>query len=290
MRHDITLGAPEGPSAPAVDPGTDDDARINGGSARSSTPHTAPERFRALESSDPARQLRDALAQVDALLRLNAQLSERIGVLRRSLATAAHLALHDELTGLANRRLLLNRFEAALAQGPDPHANVALVYLDLDGFKQVNDQLGHATGDRLLKLVARRLADGIRDSDTACRFGGDEFIVLLVGVAGHEGALAALAGISARLVEPYRVDGHEITIGASVGLAVHPFDGDGFEQLVQVSDRAMGREKTRQERRGRQVRASITAGGRSRTRPGDGQANGAATSMEAGGPVEPSQG
>lgn len=289
MRQGTARGAPQVPLAPADDPGslgrTDRAA-----SARSSTPQPASDRFRALESSDPVRQLRDALAQVDALLRLNAQLSERIGVLRRSLATAAHLALHDELTGLANRRLLLNRFEGALAQGPDPHANVALVFLDLDGFKQVNDQLGHATGDRLLKLVARRLADGIRDSDTACRFGGDEFIVLLTGVAGREGALAALAGISGRLVEPYLVDGHEITISASFGLAVHPFDGDDFEQLVQVSDRAMGSGKSLQSRRDRHVRASITAGGRSQTRPSsDGQANGA-TSMEVGGPAAPSQG
>lgn len=283
-RGSIARGARQVPSAPAGGPGTDDgiDHATCGRSAMS---QPAPERFRALESSDPARQLRDALAQVESLLHANAELSERIGALRRSLATAAHLALHDELTGLANRRLLLNRFESALAQRPDPNANVAIVYLDLDGFKQVNDQLGHAAGDRLLQLVARRLVDGIRDGDTACRFGGDEFIVLLAGVAGREGALAALEGIHARLVEPYRIDGREISIGASVGLAVHPFDGDGFDQLVQVSDRAMGSKKSIRDQRGRPIRARIAVDGHLRAQTGHGQAEGS-TSSE-GGPIEP---
>lgn len=208
-------------------------------------PHEAPERYRALESADPARQLRDALAQIDLLLRHNDQLSERIAALRRSLAAAAHLALHDELTGLPNRRLLLDRFQNAIAQRPGPHSNVALAFLDLDGFKQVNDRLGHDAGDRLLQGVAERLVEGVREGDTACRFGGDEFVVLLTGVVGREGAAAALAHIGARLLEPYPVDGQEIAISASMGLAVYPFDGEDFNQLVRVSDRAMGRKKSR---------------------------------------------
>jgi diguanylate cyclase len=208
-------------------------------------PHEAPERYRALDSSDPVRQLRDALTQIETLLHQNARLSERVLALRRSLTAAAHLALHDELTGLANRRLLLDRFQNAIAQRPDPQCNVALAFLDLDGFKRVNDRLGHATGDRLLRLVAARLLEGIRDGDTACRYGGDEFVVLLTGVAGREGAAAALAHITACLVEPYLVDDHAIDIQASIGLAVHPFDGDDFDQLVRVSDRAMGRMKGR---------------------------------------------
>jgi diguanylate cyclase len=206
-------------------------------------PREAPERYRALSSADPARQLRDALKQVDVLLRQNIQLSERVAALRRSLATAAHLALHDELTGLANRRLLLDRFQNAIAQRPSPHGNVALVFLDLDGFKGINDRLGHAAGDHLLQLLAGRLVDGIRAGDTACRFGGDEFVVLLTGVVGREGAARAMAHIRACLLGHYLVDGCAIDVRASMGLAVYPFDGVDFDALVRVSDHAMARSK-----------------------------------------------
>ncbi|HRQ63807.1 MAG TPA: GGDEF domain-containing protein [Xanthomonadaceae bacterium] len=208
-----------------------------------SSPSETPERYRALESADPGQQLRDALTQVSELLRRNDQLNQRILALRQTLSAVGRLALFDELTGLANRRRLMDRFHRAAAQRLTPPSTVALAFLDLDGFKQVNDRLGHAAGDRLLQMVAQRLADGIRDGDTACRFGGDEFVLLLTGVEGRDGAAAALDHIGNRLVEPYLIDGTAITISASAGLAVFPSDGKDFVQLLEVSDRAMSRNK-----------------------------------------------
>jgi diguanylate cyclase len=197
----------------------------------------SPERSRALASADPAQQLGDALVQIDALRARNASL-------QRSLSVAVHLAFHDELTGLANRRLLLDRFQHAVAHRSSPQTNVALAFVDLDRFKRVNDTLGHTVGDRLLELVARRLESGIREDDTACRFGGDEFVVLLGGVVGRGGAVAALDHINSTLVEPYVLDDTRIAIRASTGLAVHPLDGEDFAQLIQVASRDMTRNKS----------------------------------------------
>jgi diguanylate cyclase len=208
-------------------------------------PHAAPERFRALEFADPQLQLRSALEQIDALLHQNARLKQEVIALGRSLSDACHLALHDELTGLANRRLLLDRFEQAIAQRPKDAGSVALAFLDLDGFKRVNDKLGHAAGDRLLKQVAQRLAEGICDCDTVCRFGGDEFVVLFARIEDRKQALAAIKHLNERLAAPYLLDDIEVEIAASVGVAVYPFDGEDFDRLVQVSDLAMSRNKAR---------------------------------------------
>jgi diguanylate cyclase (GGDEF)-like protein len=207
-------------------------------------PHAPPERFRALESADPMQQLRDALEQIDALLYQNARLKQDVIALGLSLRDARHLALHDELTGLANRRLLQDRFQQAIAR-PDVVSSVALAFVDLDGFKRVNDTLGHATGDRLLRLVAQRLMGGVRDCDTVCRFGGDEFVVLLAGIEGRKQAHAAIKHLNERLAAPYRIDGVEARITASIGLALYPCDGEDFGSLVEVSDLAMSQNKAR---------------------------------------------
>ena len=120
---------------------------------------------------------------------------------------------------------------------------LALLYLDLDGFKAVNDALGHATGDELLKRVATRLLACIRASDTASRQGGDEFVILLAEVAGGEGALLAAEKIRAHLAMPYVIGETAIQMTTSIGVAVYPIDGHEHSELLQRSDLAMFRNK-----------------------------------------------
>ena len=115
------------------------------------------------------------------------------------LKQAGHLAYHDELTGLPSRDLLLDRLQQAMQQAARQHKPVLLLYIDLDRFQGVNDALGYGVGDRFLQQVAARLAACIRGADTVCRYGGDEFVILLPEIDGYQGAAAALHKIRARL-------------------------------------------------------------------------------------------
>lgn len=173
------------------------------------------------------------------LTRLKAELRR----LERSHAEAHRRAHFDALTGLPNRFLLLDRFHQALAHATRMQTKLALLYLDLDGFKAVNDVLGHATGDELLKRVSVRLLACIRATDTVCRHGGDEFVILLTEVANHEGALLAADKIRAQLAMPYVIGLSAIQLTASIGVAVYPIDGSEIEELLQRSDSAMFRNK-----------------------------------------------
>jgi diguanylate cyclase (GGDEF)-like protein len=156
----------------------------------------------------------------------------------------AHLALHDPLTGLPNRRLLWDRLEHALSRTAREGTAVAVLYLDLEGFKAVNDSLGHEAGDRLLVAVAGRLRGCLRGADTASRLGGDEFVVVLEGVRGEGEALALAERIARVLGKPYPVGGAERTLTASIGVALsaHPHREDP-EELVRSADLAMYRSK-----------------------------------------------
>ena len=131
------------------------------------------------------RQLRGMQERIETLVKRDSRLKQRFLRLARKEAQVRHVAYHDELTGLPNRSLLLDRFNQAVAQGARQGRQVALLFLDLDGFKNVNDRFGHAAGDKLLQQVAGRLAACIRAGDTACRYGGDEFVIMLPEVAGE---------------------------------------------------------------------------------------------------------
>jgi diguanylate cyclase (GGDEF)-like protein len=146
----------------------------------------------------------------------------------------AHLALHDPLTELPNRQLLTTTIEAAL-DNPENRGRVGLCFIDLDGFKQVNDTRGHAAGDRLIRAMADRLRQTVRICDLAARIGGDEFVVLLDGVDGPEQAQAIARRIHAALVVP---DDDLATCGASVGVAVS-VPGDTASTLLRRADAAM---------------------------------------------------
>ena len=154
-----------------------------------------------------------------------------------------HEALHDPLTGLPNRRLLMERLCAALDRGRRRGGGTALLFLDLDRFKLVNDSLGHPVGDRLLVAVADRLRDSVRPADTVARFGGDEFAVLLDGAAGADAARRAAEAIQRALAAPVGLDGLEIYTSASIGIAVSGAQADGPEALLRGADVAMYRAK-----------------------------------------------
>jgi diguanylate cyclase (GGDEF)-like protein/PAS domain S-box-containing protein len=149
------------------------------------------------------------------------------------------LAQHDALTGLPNRVLLRDRFAQAVARAGRTHARVAMLFLDLDNFKMVNDTLGHAAGDQLLLDVVGRLAGSTRESDTISRLGGDEFVVLLNDIPELETVERIAGDILSRVSEPMQVGGHSLNMSCSIGIAVYPDDGNDFDTLMQKADVAM---------------------------------------------------
>ena len=157
-------------------------------------------------------------------------------IARQEVATARHFALHDELTGLPNRTLLLDRLSQVLARAKRYDKQFALLFLDLDGFKDINDRLGHAAGDKLLQRVAERLLSSVRGGDTACRYGGDEFVLLLPEVESERRAVEVAEKIRGRLAKPYEIDGHSIALTATVGVAVYPTNGIGQVDLIGHAD------------------------------------------------------
>ena len=166
-----------------------------------------------------------------------------MSLLEKQVELASQLVDYDELTKLPNRRLLRERFTQASILCKRHQKKLALLFLDLDDFKPVNDQLGHVTGDRLLQQVAKRLTECIRASDTACRFGGDEFVVLLTEVNDRGGVLTAVKTVLAHLSAPYVIDGTSIPLTVSIGVAIHPDDGADYAELLRHSDRLMYRNK-----------------------------------------------
>ncbi len=150
-----------------------------------------------------------------------------------------HQALHDELTGLPNRVLFADRVGHALRGSARSGAAVALLVLDLNGFKQVNDSLGHQHGDRLLRLVSDRLVANLRDGDTVARLGGDEFGVLPVSGTDLAGAATVVWRIQQAFSEPFRIEGHDLEIQASIGVVLAPDHGDNIDDLLRRADLAM---------------------------------------------------
>lgn len=149
------------------------------------------------------------------------------------------MALHDALTGLPNRRLLMDRLSLAIAHARRNTSAMAVMFLDLDGFKQINDTLGHAVGDLLLQSVAQRLSSCVRGSDTVSRQGGDEFVVLLGDLATSQDAAQSAQKLVQVLSEPHLLDGHRVNLTVSLGLTTFPDDGDDAATLVRNADAAM---------------------------------------------------
>ncbi|MGQ3032141.1 MAG: diguanylate cyclase domain-containing protein, partial [Ferrovibrionaceae bacterium] len=176
-----------------------------------------------------------SLAVADRIRRLHAELTAR----RLAEARLRDLALSDPLTGLANRAQLDQRLALALERQAGGGQGFAVVLVDLDGFKEINDRLGHAAGDDLLRQVAGRLRLAMRTGDCAARFGGDEFVLLAEGVSGTEAASLVAAKIGAALLEPVQLDAGPVTLAGSVGIALCPEHGRTAEALLAAADAAM---------------------------------------------------
>lgn len=152
-------------------------------------------------------------------------------------------AHHDGLTGLPNRTLLNDRLNKALSHARREQSRMALLFLDLDRFKIINDSLGHAVGDQLLRVISRRLINCVRDEDTVARLGGDEFMVLLPSINGSSDAGRIGNKIIDSLIRPASCNGHELHITTSIGVSIYPFDGPDAETLLKHADISMYRAK-----------------------------------------------
>ncbi|PKO12495.1 MAG: hypothetical protein CVU39_23705 [Chloroflexi bacterium HGW-Chloroflexi-10] len=154
-----------------------------------------------------------------------------------------YLSHHDQLTGLANRALLFDRLSQAIARARRNQNEMAVFFIDLDGFKQINDRFGHAVGDQLLMLAARRLQQGLRDSDTVARVGGDEFVLALENFTDRDAITPIAEKFLETIAKPYQIQGNICHITASIGIAIYPLDGNDPEQLITNADTAMYRSK-----------------------------------------------
>jgi len=148
------------------------------------------------------------------------------------------LALTDPLTGLPNRRLLVDRVSMALVRAQRDHSAVAVLYLDLDGFKEINDRLGHGAGDALLKMVAGRLSAVVREEDTVARLGGDEFVIVL-RLSSDADAGPVASKIIEAVAQPYDIEGQAVSITISAGVALYPVHGENAETLMKSADLAL---------------------------------------------------
>ena len=222
-------------------------------------PAAAPDalgRFRsaALQGALALEQLQTTLSREFAA---RAQLEREIGEARAALARtrtelagtraqelqARYLASHDALTRLPNRAFFLERLARGLVEQSASRAGLAVLFLDLDGFKPVNDTHGHAMGDALLRVVASRLARNVREADTVSRLGGDEFACILHGLATPDRVGALSAKLRQAICKPCRIGDRMLQVGVSIGIALCPGDGTTSEELLLKADMAMYRAK-----------------------------------------------
>ena len=195
------------------------------------------------ESADELAVINDALAEeIDQRHELERRLSERDEALTESKVRerrSRHDALHDAATRLPNMTLFSDRIGNALAQAERHTRRLAVLFLDLDNFKNINDTYGHDVGDRVLLNVAQRLETSLRGGDTVSRRGGDEFLMLMLDVNDQSDAAGSAARILKSVAEPCTIDGVTLTVTASIGVAMYPEDGRSAEGLMKHADVAM---------------------------------------------------
>jgi diguanylate cyclase (GGDEF)-like protein len=189
-----------------------------------------------LKTADQTELVREANARLVVAAIKAHELAEQA---ESAKAQMNHLAHHDVLTNLPNRTLLLDRLGQAIELARRQGQKLAVMFMDLDRFKHINDSLGHAVGDQLLQSVGRRLVACVRHSDTVSRQGGDEFVVLLSSVEHAEDAALAAQKIIDALALPQRIDGHDLQVGVSIGISIYPEDGEDAENLIKSADTAM---------------------------------------------------
>jgi diguanylate cyclase (GGDEF)-like protein/PAS domain S-box-containing protein len=179
------------------------------------------------------------LERTAELAAANAQLEKEIQERRIAEEKVRHLAHHDALTGLPNRRLLEDRLEQALVRARRQHLHVAVLFIDLDRFKTVNDTLGHRVGDLLLRSVAQRLRELLREGDTVSRVGGDEFVLVLPDMATTLAASDTAHKLLESLAQPYAIETNVLNVTPSIGISIFPKDGMDVEMLISRADIAM---------------------------------------------------
>lgn len=180
-----------------------------------------------------------AAPEVAELRSLNARLVREIAYLKRREAAALSLAARDGLTGLYNRRGMTELLRAVILKAARDGHRACVLFIDLDGFKRVNDEHGHSVGDRLLVTVAGRIAGRARTGDIVCRYGGDEFIVLLPRVPDAAVALEVAAKIAERVALPCRIDGVDLQVTAAIGVSMYPDDGRTVGEVLNRADARM---------------------------------------------------
>jgi diguanylate cyclase (GGDEF)-like protein len=189
-----------------------------------------------------------AAGEISELKLAVAEREELIAELQKALEENAYLATHDPLTGVPNRRLLADRLDQALVRARRQDHKVAVLALDLDGFKRVNDTLGHNVGDQVLICVVERIRARLRASDTLARTGGDEFAVLAEG-PDRQGAKVLAWSLQTTFAEPFELHGKSVSVGASIGVAVCPDDGRTADELLTAADKSMYLAKSMRKRK-----------------------------------------
>jgi len=187
-----------------------------------------------------------AMAEANEQLALAALHAESVAETAVSeLGALARSSQRDPLTKLPNRLLMLDRLENAIATARRHETRIAVLFIDLDNFKRINDTFGHSIGDEALKLAARRLQSAVRDSDTVSRHGGEEFLVLLPDISQAADAAAIAQKLLAALAAPARAGEHRLHLSASVGITIYPEDAEDAQTLISRADAAMYRSKRR---------------------------------------------
>lgn len=197
---------------------------------------SAEQKFETQVSVRGSEQIAGLVVGFNTML---AQLLQKDNARRDAEARLKQQATIDELTGLPNRRLLADRLAQSMALARREKTTIGFIYIDLDGFKLVNDSYGHAVGDQLLIEVGQRLRSRVRQADTLARIGGDEFTVILSHINSRDDAQRAAESLLHSLFDPFYVEGHEVTIGASIGISIFPDADSENEDLLQKADSAM---------------------------------------------------
>lgn len=192
-----------------------------------------------------ARKPTDESRELQAQRAINEHLRHELAALKEREAQAQRLADRDDLTGLYNRRCMLELLDSAVAEAQLRRRRVGLLFIDLNGFKGINDEYGHAAGDKILNAVAARIAARARTGDFVCRYGGDEFVVILPNVPDAAAVGRVADSIRERVALPHWIQGSEQYLSAAIGESIYPHDGASAAELLQGADQAMYRLKAR---------------------------------------------